>query len=754
MADRNTKLRKGQISSDSVEPLDLDANNSPSPGDVPTLGVDGQFEWTSLTGGGDMLKSVYDTDNDGIIDKAENVDDGASGGIHASTAEQVRDAVDKKHDHSNKSELDLVTDGDHDVRTDNPHSVTKAQVGLGNVDNKSEATIITDVKADTDVADAISKKHASGSDNQTADTVPTNESGVSVQDKLTELENAVPDVDDFTIINNAGVLKVADRIEQNIMLLAFLRAVDQSKTIYNLIDGIIDEYEDESGIDTGASTNESYDSGNDLYTNAKTSNKEVDYMEYASNALAQAAYVSSDPDIEGGIDSYTKLMLHANGEDGAQTYTAETGQTVTFVGTAQLDTAVKKFGSACLLLDGDSDYLTIPDSSDWDLGTDDFTIDFWVYFNTLPASGAQVGLVSHFDGSTGWATYLYNVSGTLTLYLYSFDDAVNINKATTFSTATWYHIAIVRSGNSWYWFKDGTQIGTTGSSSGSLQSATTPLKIGYRGDSGYLDGSIDEFRLSKGIARWTSNFSVPTEEYTENIVGNLQCYSEATIKNQGSYSLKAIAKITDSINDTLTRSLDSGDHIDLSGYNTIKVDIYASRTGTNLQLQIHDSGGTTSSFNLAVNSANTWETKTIDISGISDANKNDIDSVIIKVTNADAENTFYLDNIYAVGMTNNMTLIANAVTAEAEPTQARIVLFEEDVDAVTLNTDIKAWVSIDNGSNYDQITLADEGDWETGKRILSGIVDVSARTGTSIKYKVTTHNGKELKLHGTACSWA
>jgi hypothetical protein len=125
-----------------------------------------------------------------------------------------------------------------------------------------------------------------------------------------------------------------------------------------------------------------------------------------------------------------------------------------------------------------------------------------------------VGLVSHSDGSAaGWATYLYNVSGTLTLYLYSFDDAVNINKATTFSTATWYHIAIVRSGNSWYWFKDGTQIGTTGSSSGSLHSATTPLKIGYRGDSGYLDGSIDEFRLSKGIARWTSNFTPSTTEY-------------------------------------------------------------------------------------------------------------------------------------------------------------------------------------------------------------------------------------------------
>jgi len=59
----------------------------------------------------------------------------------------------------------------HISSTSNPHSVTKTQVGLGNVDNKSEATIITDVKADTDVASAISLKHASGSDAETTTTV-------------------------------------------------------------------------------------------------------------------------------------------------------------------------------------------------------------------------------------------------------------------------------------------------------------------------------------------------------------------------------------------------------------------------------------------------------------------------------------------------------------------------------------------------------------------------------------------------------
>jgi hypothetical protein len=84
--------------------------------------------------GADMLKSIYDTNDNGLVNGAETVDDG----INQSSAVDVKDAVDKKHNHSNQSELDLITDGDHDVRTDNPHSVTKTQVGLGNVTNDAQ----------------------------------------------------------------------------------------------------------------------------------------------------------------------------------------------------------------------------------------------------------------------------------------------------------------------------------------------------------------------------------------------------------------------------------------------------------------------------------------------------------------------------------------------------------------------------------------------------------------------------------------
>jgi hypothetical protein len=123
---------------------------------------------------------------------------------------------------------------------------------------------------------------------------------------------------------------------------------------------------------------------------------------------------------------------------------------------------------------------------------------------------------------------------------------------------------------------------------------------------------------------------------------HLQCYSESTLKTQGSYSLKGVALKTNSLNDTLTRTVSPT--IDLSNINTIKFDIYASRTGSNIKIGIRDSGGTTTEITPNITQANTWQTVTWDISGVSNANKDAIDRIIVTIVNADSSNTFYLDN--------------------------------------------------------------------------------------------------------------
>lgn len=131
---------------------------------------------------------------------------------------------------------------------------------------------------------------------------------------------------------------------------------------------------------------------------------------------------------------------------------------------------------------------------------------------------------------------------------------------------------------------------------------------------------------------------------------SLQCYSENTIKQQGSYSLKGMAIITDSLNETLTRTVSPT--IDLTDINLLKFDIRASRTGSNIKIGLHDSGGTTTEITPNILSADAFQTVLFDLSAVSNANKDNLDSIIITIVNADATNTFYIDNFIAVKIFN------------------------------------------------------------------------------------------------------
>lgn len=365
----------------------------------------------------------------------------------------------------------------------------------------------------------------------------------------------------------------------------------------------------------------------------------IENMEYSTNALAEAAYVSNaDPNLiaEYATGSNT-LLIHFNGVDGATTHTAATGQVVTFIGTAQLDTAQKKFGTASLLLDGNSDYVTLPESANWDFGSGDFTIDFWIKFNST--AGTQ-GLIWQYDDTNNYQ-YLQFASNVLSFYSF----VGGVTKASyTFAytpTANFDHIALVRNGTTVYCFINGKSVTPTvitAISTNSLLNSAQVLSIGAQenlaGGNNFVNGWIDEVRILKGTAVWTSNFQL------------LQPSSESTLKTQGSYSLEVFAAITNSLNKTLTKTI--GSPIDLTSKTTIYFDIYASRTGANIKIGIHDSGGTTSEKTYTVAAANTWETVTWDISAVADADKNAIDSIIITIVNADADNTFYLDNMFAI----------------------------------------------------------------------------------------------------------
>lgn len=149
----------------------------------------------------------------------------------------------------------------------------------------------------------------------------------------------------------------------------------------------------------------------------------------------------------------------------------------------------------------------------------------------------------------------------------------------------------------------------------------------------YLSANTDAVGAQYG---YIDNYSV--KEIT---TPALQSYSEATIKTQGSYSLKGIAAITDSLNKTLTKTLSPVSN--LTGVKNLKFDIRASRTGSNIKIGLHDSGGTTTEITPNIITADTFQTVNFDLSTVSDANKDAIDSIIVTILNADAANTFYID---------------------------------------------------------------------------------------------------------------
>ncbi len=557
-------------------------------------------------------------------------------------------------------------------------------------------------------------------------------------------------VDDFTIKENSNIIKIADRIELNTMVIAFRMSVAEGFTKWDMVDGFIDEYEDESFVDTDASSGQSYNSGGDYYCPNPAGVLEIDYCEYATDETAQANWETSS---SGGLDSSVKLLLHCNGIDESTDFpdSSDSNHTVTAVNTAKVDTTIKRFGTGSLELDGNSDYLTIPDSPDWDIGTGAFTIDFWINFNSI-SLGQDFIAINTIGFLIRWGAMGGSNLGVL------FNNVWIINEAWSPSTSTWYHIAVTRSASDVRLFVDGTQLGSTGSSSFNIASSQA-LTIGRFGTNPaeYVNGYMDEIRIVKGEAIWTSNFTPPTGEYG---VGFLQSYSEDTIKTQGSYSLKVVADITDSLNENVRNTFGTGNNKDLSPYEYIKFDVYASRVGTNLQMRIHDTGGTIKTKDIVIETGeeDSWKTITWDISSETGVTIDDIDYIELKIINADAENTIYLDNIYAGTSPDNMILISEADSAEADPSNARIVLFEQDVDSITVGTDIKAYISKDDGVSWQQVTLEDEGDYNANIRILSGVADLTATgigsaTGYPIRYKVTTHNEKDLRIHGTGVNY-
>ncbi len=306
---------------------------------------------------------------------------------------------------------------------------------------------------------------------------------------------------------------------QNEAILA-LEIADLKGARLGMKGGVADAFDDETGVAT--KTNATYDAANDWYV----------------------------PTSSGGIDSNTIVMLHGDGTDGSTTFTdsALTPNMFTPAADAKIKTDQSVFGGASMRFDGALDRISCPDSAALRL-SGDFTIDFRIRY---AGSG---GFQTIFDkGYTAAGSFLIqsdqSASPKLQIYLGS---TLAITESSGASLNTWYHYAIVRSGNTLTMYRDGVSVGSASMTAGI--SNTSPLAIGAKQSDGSLafNGWLDEFRFS-AVARWAAPFTPPTAAYapafTQNMTLRSVSYAAASVPSTGRIAVQIVET------DTITPNTD------------------------------------------------------------------------------------------------------------------------------------------------------------------------------------------------------
>lgn len=177
-----------------------------------------------------------------------------------------------------------------------------------------------------------------------------------------------------------------------------------------------------------------------------------------------------------------------------------------------------------MLFDGAGDYITSPNSADYHLSTNDFCVDGWIYMSTLPPSVDFYTILAHYDqpsSQRAWIACIRNDTGTYQMRLFYTDTGSTVSNLTNNfgsapTTGIWHHFAFTRSSDVFRTFWDGVQVGTD-------QALTTDIRLpsgvtiniggANNTPTNLMNGSLDDVRLTIGAARYTANFTPPTQAF-------------------------------------------------------------------------------------------------------------------------------------------------------------------------------------------------------------------------------------------------
>ena len=156
-----------------------------------------------------------------------------------------------------------------------------------------------------------------------------------------------------------------------------------------------------------------------------------------------------------------------------------------------------------MYFDGTGDYLSIPNNPVFNFGTGDFTVEAWIYLPTV----TNVGIIGF--GSGGFFVQI-NTSTNIHISQANVVDLGDFTISPAISANTWYHLAMTRSGTSMRAFINGIQQGSTLTNSTNFTATNATIVGGHPGPIILYSGYMDDLRVTRGYARYTSNFTPPT----------------------------------------------------------------------------------------------------------------------------------------------------------------------------------------------------------------------------------------------------
>ena len=214
-------------------------------------------------------------------------------------------------------------------------------------------------------------------------------------------------------------------------------------------------------------------------------------------------------------DSNTLLLIQPDKDDTTFHDESSSPATVTTV-SAPTRTASTPYEAAAkstaMYFEGSGDYLTVPTHADLKPESSDFTVEAWINYSSIPDSsyGSVIyGVCGGAGGPSGDSlAFMLKPNGHLGL-IYG-DAHYTGSSSTAMSSDTWHHVALVRSSGTVKLYIDGDED-YSATHSGNLNN-TTDNRIGARGGTAmYFDGYMYDLRFTKGTARYTSNFTAPSE---------------------------------------------------------------------------------------------------------------------------------------------------------------------------------------------------------------------------------------------------